>query len=510
MSSYNLGDGGGVFDPEGEPYDPSPQQWVIRPYTDPQTNETYDIVDGYAIVQFEGAPELPTQDPFAYDDPETAPPPVGDPNFDLTDQNVVALTAATGAEVIGGWPGIKGLALRLPPTITVEQAVRTWATQYQGVAAVSPDHLVSNCSNPPNDPWYGFQYFLFEKPYEVLGHDFGTDAESAWGIPAPTRYAQVVEIDSGVVRGHPDLQSNVAAWGINQTQDQRMAVWRLTGGQPWDNLRHPRQSNPPLDLAHGTCVGGIIAATTNNSVGVAGMLGARYNTQLIPIAMNGNIGTDSLIHYDEITSEHAFYDVGVLKGIWAPFRSERNTFSLKAPTVVNYSVGGLQPLPRLETVLNKLAGYVVIIAAAGNHNLPYPDYPARYTSPVLCRPCMGVAAFDRHGMKASYSSYGSQVKMAAPGVEILTTDIAGSEGYNPGYNPDPNGDYCWFGGTSAAAPMVAGVAGYIRGAYPQVTPNELKQALRAYGAYPHDTQYLQASSYVDFFSTLIHFYNIYH
>jgi serine protease len=94
-----------------------------------------------------------------------------------------------------------------------------------------------------------------------------------------------------------------------------------------------------------------------------------------------------------------------------------------------------------------------------------------------------VAATNRSGGKASYSNYGSNVTIAAPGGDsgagILSTLNAGTT--------TPAGDnYAWYMGTSMATPHVAGVVALMLSANPNLTPDDvaakLKSTARAFPA----------------------------
>jgi len=104
--------------------------------------------------------------------------------------------------------------------------------------------------------------------------------------------------------------------------------------------------------------------------------------------------------------------------------------------VINMSRGGFWEVAMLERVTKKVASKgVVLVAAAGNYNKSAPFYPAAYDWVI------GVAAIDDQWNKASFSNYGPWVDVAAPWVDILTTDL--------------DNTYNKYNGTSEASPIVA-------------------------------------------------------
>ncbi len=104
--------------------------------------------------------------------------------------------------------------------------------------------------------------------------------------------------------------------------------------------------------------------------------------------------------------------------------------------VINLSRWGYGNVPILSKVTKAIASKgVYVVAAAGNFNKEEPFYPAAYEWVIA------VAAVDENWEKASFSNYGDWVDIAAPGVDILTTDL--------------NDTYEEFNGTSEASPIVA-------------------------------------------------------
>jgi thermitase len=121
--------------------------------------------------------------------------------------------------------------------------------------------------------------------------------------------------------------------------------------------------------------------------------------------------------------------------------------------VINMSFGTLDNSQALKSSVNfALSRDVVLVASAGNNNTPAPQYPAAWTGVVTA------ASTDLWDQKASFSNYGSDVYVDAPGVNIFSTY--------------PGGSYAIVSGTSFSAPMIAGTAALIRAQqYSGVTAN---------------------------------------
>src|SRR5205807_6889111 len=86
-------------------------------------------------------------------------------------------------------------------------------------------------------------------------------------------------------------------------------------------------------------------------------------------------------------------------------------------SVINMSLGAPGSCPNIigDAVTYAWAHNVVIVAAAGNDGTAGPQWPAS------CPNVLSVAATDQNDARASFSSYGTQVSVAAPGVQILST-----------------------------------------------------------------------------------------
>nr|WP_201763439.1 S8 family serine peptidase [Chengkuizengella marina] len=237
----------------------------------------------------------------------------------------------------------------------------------------------------PNDPLYASDQY----GPQIM------DAEDAWDIEQGSSSVVVAVIDTGVQANHEDLQGKVIA-----------------GYDFIDNDNDPSDGN-----GHGTHVAGTVGAITNNGIGVAGMA---PNVSIMSVRVLNNAGSGT--------------NQGVADGI---------TYAAdNGADVINLSLGSTAPSAAVENAVNYAwnAG-VVVVCAAGNAGSTSPHYPAYYTN------SLAVAATDSNDNKAWFSTYGSWVDVAAPGVDIIST-----------WN---NGGYNTISGTSMAAPHTAGLAGLL-------------------------------------------------
>lgn len=266
------------------------------------------------------------------------------------------------------------------------------------VRYAEPDYVVHALA-APNDPAYPLQWALPT-----------IQAPAAWDVTHGQVNVVVAVLDSGIfdeasgrlgpdgVAGHPDLRGKV------------VADHDFTGDATTDD-----------QYGHGTQVAGLVAADTNNGIGIAGV---GYDTRIL----NGRI----------LNAAGSGSESWIAAGIhWATDQGAR---------VINLSLGSAG---NCSSTLQDAVSYawlhgVVIVAAAGNGGTATPETPAD------CPNVMAVASTDANDSKSGFSSYGTWVHVAAPG------------GYDANYNgiyaTRTDGTYGYFEGTSAAAAEVSGLA----------------------------------------------------
>ncbi|KSU89015.1 MULTISPECIES: S8 family peptidase [Priestia] len=191
---------------------------------------------------------------------------------------------------------------------------------------------------------------------------------------------------------------------------------------------------PDDDNGHGTHVSGIIASETNNHEGLAGV--TWYN-KIMPIKAMGAKGYGTT------------FDIA--KGIfWAVDHGA---------DIINMSLGNYQHSSLLKEAIDYAYNKnVVLIAAAGNENTMQPSYPAAFPN------VLSVAAVSYTGQRAFFSNYGDYIDVSAPGVQIPSTYF--------------NQQYAALSGTSMASPHVAGLAGLLLSANPNLTNQEVIEIIK--------------------------------
>ena len=234
-------------------------------------------------------------------------------------------------------------------------------------------------------------------------------APAAWDIATGDGIIIAI-LDTGVDDTHPDLAANM-----------------LPGWNAYDN------NTDTSDIyGHGTKVAGTAAAVANNG---AGSSGVAWNARILPVRISMPDGRA--------------YLSDMAKGIrWAADNGAK---------IANISYGGAESAT-VQSAANYMRskGGVVVMSAGNSGGLN--NFPASNAIIVA-------SATDSKDARASWSSYGPYVDVAAPGVSIYTTFRGGGYGY--------------VSGTSFSSPIVAATAALLLSINPDLAPADIDQMLTA-------------------------------
>ena len=326
----------------------------------------------------------------------------------------------------------------------------------------------------PTDSRYPEQWHLYHRGGQALAANSHVSAEKAWDITRGDRSITIAVTDDGFDLNHPDFQG---AGKIVAPRDLKNRDGLPTSTQ---------------EENHGTAVAGVAIAEETGK----GIVGIAPGCSFMPIQTTGFLDDASV---------EALFDWAINQGAdviscsWSP-----------AATYFPLSRRINQAITRAATQGRNGKGCVVVFSA-GNANRPlngkveesgWPQNLLRgltsWLSGFAVHPdVITVSACTSLNQKAAYSNWGRSISVAAPsnnaqpnmalstgvfdtpprirqlleGRAVLTSDRTGLQGYT-------TDDYTGFGGTSSACPLVAGIAGLILSANPDLTAREVKQILQ--------------------------------
>jgi subtilisin family serine protease len=307
----------------------------------------------------------------------------------------------------------------------------------------------------PSDIFFDNQWYLKK-----------ISAPDAWDAVTESSEIIVAVIDSGVQISHPDLKNNI--WKNikeipdNYKDDDNNGFIDDVNG--WDFVNNSSDPAPKFlkdftqdGILHGTIISGIIAAESNNNIGITGISWHAKIMALKVLDDKGEGDTRNIIRAIDYAINNS-------------------------ADIINLSFVGEGYSQGLESAIKRAyeAG-IIVVAAAGNEQAggnggaldKKPMYPACHDGKNGENMVIGVAATDTIDQKASFSSYGFKcVDISAPGVSIFSTSV-----YSPVHNIGNinfNNYYeGYWSGTSMAAPMVSGALALISGVNPGLSRKQI-------------------------------------
>ncbi|MBO0351542.1 S8 family serine peptidase [Phormidium pseudopriestleyi FRX01] len=328
----------------------------------------------------------------------------------------------------------------------------------------------------PRSQFYHKQWYLQNKGGRDLAPGSHIEAEKAWDVTRGIRSVVVAIADDAIDLNHPDFQGPGKV--VAPRDFKRKNFLPLPEGDS-DN--------------HGTACAGVAVAEENG----IGIVGVAPGCALMPIRTTGYLDDESI---------EQVFDWAITKGasvISCSWGASAVYFPL--------SLRQRAAITRAATEGRKGKGCVIVFAA-GNANRPtsgtvnesgWPNNLlqglVKWLSGFAVHPdVIAVSACTSLAKKAAYSNWGPSISLCAPsnnappgmwiqemgavntppeikgyltGLGIFTTDRIGSNGYD-------SSDYTgYFGGTSSACPVVAGVAALVLSVNPHLTAAQVKQIL---------------------------------
>lgn len=327
-------------------------------------------------------------------------------------------------------------ASRLAASLDADPAVLAFEQQ-----VALPRHSRTRTTPPPfSDPAFRNQFHLIND-----GQGGGTPGQDAnllpaWALGLTGNGAVIGVVDDGVETAHPDLAPNF----------RTDLSWDVVDGNSDPNPGQARDG-------HGTSVAGIAAARDEGTCGV----GAAYRAGIAGLRMfitnaDGQFNTPDA--QKAVIMSHRQDAIDIYNNSWGPsvpYDGPGSTLQAAFNQGLSTGRGGL--------------GNIFIFSAGNKReegdNVNYDGYSNR-------RGIIAVGAIGHQGVRASYSEPGTAMFVTAPS----SGNGRGTTSTN--YRAKGEGN-CTdaFGGTSSAAPLVAGVVALLLEARPDLTWRDVQHLL---------------------------------
>nr|QNO52788.1 hypothetical protein HGGDFBBL_00020 [Methanosarcinales archaeon ANME-1 ERB6] len=234
------------------------------------------------------------------------------------------------------------------------------------------------------------------------------NADKAWDIEKGSKNVTLAILDTGIDYGHEDLGNYAGSFDFVNND-----------------------SDPLDDHGHGTAVAGVAAAFIDNERGIAGI--AQVDILVLKVLNETGWGTD-----------------------WDVARAITYAANHSA-NVISMSFGGDSSALMEDACDYAWNNNSLLVAASGNGN-------SSVLFPAACHSVIAVGATDEDDERASYSNFGPELELVAPGNGIRTTH--------------PDNSYTYYRGTSIATPHVSGVAALLKSKHAKLSNEKIRERLR--------------------------------
>jgi len=321
------------------------------------------------------------------------------------------------------------LSVYLPEEYNEQQIADSISTLYP-LIHYAERNFIYQIHAAPNDAFYSTEMIGLFSPIN------GIEVESAWDKQVGQTYTKVGVFDTGINWRHEDYGDGTASGT------------KIVGGWNFDAGVSPFSETTPDAVGHGTATSGIIGALRNNNIGVSGIAGGDVQ--------NGNTGCQLFTFKISVGTGS-----GISTAYAAPAIIEGAAYN---PTtgygyglhIQNHSWGGATYSATMrDAVKSCYQNSCVFVASSGNDGNATINYPASYKDEWALK----IGANDASGGRASFSTYGNDLDVVAPGTNDLYIALHNST--NNGYvdvfdELDVYGNPIQINGTSFAAPMASG------------------------------------------------------
>jgi subtilisin family serine protease len=292
-------------------------------------------------------------------------------------------------------------------------------------------------SAPTNDTFSHLQYYL-----KML------NVPEAWKKMTRSKEVIVAVIDDGININHPDLTDNI--WFDPAVNYGSNKIKNFAGDSVPDNF-------PTGE--HGTMISGIIGATINNKIWIAGIA---QNVRIMPLRV---------FDFKWVARED-----NIIKAMYYAVDNKAN--------IINLSLGQSQFVysKKYDEVMRYAyeKGVIVVVAGGNGDILSYKNTWVNTTINPISPVCnnwgnkhysIGVESLDQNWARARWSNYGSCIWFSAPGENIFSTSVSV-------FNKESGVDYKTESGTSFSAPMITGIIALWYNQYGYVSPDTVYASLQ--------------------------------
>lgn len=349
----------------------------------------------------------------------------------------------------------------------------------------------------PNDTLYASQQWWLGSA-EGAGNGGVAGFARAWdlstGAPVSGAGPIIAVLDSGV-RDHPELRPRLVLPGYNfiskpqyagngagrnndptDLGDALSSAEKAADPKLWDGCA-VQASN----TWHGSLIAGQLGAVSNNALGVAGI---NWQARILPVRVAGKCGAAAADVVDGMRWAAGLPVAGaplntqpariLVLGVAGEASCNPADPDANVAAAARAYIAAIQELRALG---------VLIVAPAGNIG-------GAVGRPANCPGVLAVTSLNRQGFKALAANFGAQVALAAPGGDMAAgktcdAELADSGILSTSFKPDGSGvEYAAAGGTSFAAPQVAGAASLMWALNPGLSLAQVEAGLRL-SARPH-------------------------